>query len=1058
MSGSAFLLVLLMVSSFGLVAQAAGPLLKFERNSQRVKEGTLLAFHLDAIGLFFSDFFVEVELVPGTAVRLGDYSLLDDPLVDKTLANFTVGQINSTAVQVILIDNNAWEPLEYFTVRIVIPRGVEAMLGSPATMRVNIDDDDEVDVSFMESATTVKENERVLQLQLVSSGVYTNAFAVTVSCLEIFPAQAKVHTAPENDTDVYPRTHSVMFADLNSLNTVSSVLSMNIVDDLVTEPRESFICVILRPFGSSGIVVRDPDTLTVSILDDDILEISFEQAEYSGMEGDVVMVRLQASRSFVKPFKVRIFPTSLALDHPFKTAEAAVGDDYTNPSSIEVNGGIVEFDAELLGTLSTTLDLRLFADGLVERLEYFQLNFIFEEDETLDLDLVQGSPSTVLVSIQDKDTMFLRFQFPKYRATEGIGRIQIFLEAVQEDPDHPDTYLPAEHTADFEVVMATVAGTAQAPKDFVMKTTTVRFISGAQFSTPFNVEIVDDEVAECREEFSVEFIIPSEWRDRLKLVESNEAKVEVTDDDSSQISFTVNSLEVTEGENTSFALTVVSDSTFQDDHFIWVTARDVTAKNGEDYQVTTSTVTLMAGQQVFTPTLSIPIIDDVVPENVEVFVVDLIIPREIALCRGTHGENTSIEVTIHDDDEVFIRVKDGLYEVDEDEGSILFQLEVYNGTIFAPFDVTVSPTELTPVSATYKEDFTDEGGDSTASFTVGDTDSSVAAVIIVDDEISECDETFQVEFSLPSEMRGVVLLEPTTIDVTIKEDDVTTVRFSQDSTTVTEDPSRPVLVFYLETDREFERNQRFTIVAEDGTAMSGTDFTLLTSSVRVRAGRKRSGPIRVRIEDDVIVEDVEMFKLRFELNEELMDCRVELAEPSVVDITIEDDDPVFLRLNLRRIPKTIVEGKGAAIIQLEVENGTVFFPINVTVDVREISPTPIPEYALEFLDFYVFGDENQARFNRFDNVSTAAEIRTVDNQLCEEKEYFEVKITINQPRVSLIEPTHLNLTIIDDDTGNGANAGPYTETLNSSHHPVCMYGHCYHLCTLHMHTCIHVHT
>ena len=46
----------------------------------------------------------------------------------------------------------------------------------------------------------------------------------------------------------------------------------------------------------------------------------------------------------------------------------------------------------------------------------------------------------------------------------------------------------------------------------------------------------------------------------------------------------------------------------------------------------------------------------------------------------------------------------------------------------------------------------------------------------------------------------------------------------------------------------------------------------------------------MRIEDDVIVEDVEMFKLRFELNEELMDCRVELAEPSVVDITIEDDD------------------------------------------------------------------------------------------------------------------------------------------------------------------------
>ena len=52
------------------MVSAAGPLLKFERNSQRVKEGTLLAFHLDAIGLFFSDFFVEVELVPGTAGEL----------------------------------------------------------------------------------------------------------------------------------------------------------------------------------------------------------------------------------------------------------------------------------------------------------------------------------------------------------------------------------------------------------------------------------------------------------------------------------------------------------------------------------------------------------------------------------------------------------------------------------------------------------------------------------------------------------------------------------------------------------------------------------------------------------------------------------------------------------------------------------------------------------------------------------------------------------------------------------------------------------------------------
>ena len=74
----------------------------------------------------------------------------------------------------------------------------------------------------------------------------------------------------------------------------------------------------------------------------------------------------------------------------------------------------------------------------------------------------------------------------------------------------------------------------------------------------------------------------------------------------------------------------------------------------------------------------------------------------------------------------------------------------------------------------------------------------------------------------------------------------------------------------------------------------------------------------------------------------------------------------------------------------------------------------------EFLDFYVFGDENQARFNRFDNVSTLAEIRTVDNEICEDDENFEIQINIDpvkQPRVTLLEPTTLQLTIEDDDTG-----------------------------------------
>ena len=55
-------------------------------------------------------------------------------------------------------------------------------------------------------------------------------------------------------------------------------------------------------------------------------------------------------------------------------------------------------------------------------------------------------------------------------------------------------------------------------------------------------------------------------------------------------------------------------------------------------------------------------------------------------------------------------------------------------------------------------------------------------------------------------------------------------------------------------------------------------------------------------------------------------------------------------------------------------------------------------------------------------MSTSAEIRTVDNEICEDDEDFEIQITIDpvkQPRVILVEPTTLRLTIEDDDTGEG---------------------------------------
>ena len=59
------------------------------------------------------------------------------------------------------------------------------------------------------------------------------------------------------------------FQTLNANNTVSSMVEIPILNNLISEPTESFICVILRPRGVDSIVVKDPNTITIVIEDDD---------------------------------------------------------------------------------------------------------------------------------------------------------------------------------------------------------------------------------------------------------------------------------------------------------------------------------------------------------------------------------------------------------------------------------------------------------------------------------------------------------------------------------------------------------------------------------------------------------------------------------------------------------------------------------------------------------------------------------------------------------------------------------------------------------------------
>jgi hypothetical protein len=340
---SAFVAFLASVFTFGCllgtgVDAGNGPSVRFEQSRYRVNEGDVLYFRLIALGTFSFNFSVNVSLVPRTAELKEDFVPLPDVEANFIMLHFRVGSTFSTYGNISIVANIAWELTETFRLRIVAPPGITVV--APRVANVVIMDTNQVDVSFQRESYVVREEDGGLSFALLARGVYTTGFTVSVTCLELNPIEAVIGSRSGSDeVDVRGRVHVATFDDVNAANTTSSEITLVIVDDDVAEPTESFICAILRPFGTNGVVVSDPDTITVSIRDDDLLSVQFPQSLYEGTEDGSVQLRLEALQNFTQPFSARIFPFTLGVDHQFKSVEA-------DPGESEIEG---EVEGEVKG-------------------------------------------------------------------------------------------------------------------------------------------------------------------------------------------------------------------------------------------------------------------------------------------------------------------------------------------------------------------------------------------------------------------------------------------------------------------------------------------------------------------------------------------------------------------------------------------------------------------------------------------------------------------------------------------------------------------------------------
>jgi len=185
---------------------------------------------------------------------------------------------------------------------------------------------------------------------------------------------------------------------------------------------------------------------------------------------------------------------------------------------------------------------------------------------------------------------------------------------------------------------------------------------------------------------------------------------------------------------------------------------DETAKAGQDYSAQSGTVTFAIGER--SKTISIPILNDALPEDDERFQVVLTNPSPDAVL----GNLSTLDVTIHDDDPG-VEFSAASYAVSEMETKVVITIRRV-GPIQGPLTADFATMDGT---ATAGQDYTAQSGTLRFGYFLNDWERyKTFSIPILDDTLVEGSETILLALSNPT---GGVLGSQSTASVVIQDND-----------------------------------------------------------------------------------------------------------------------------------------------------------------------------------------------------------------------------------------------------------------------------------------------
>ena len=586
----------------------------------------------------------------------------------------------------------------------------------------------------------------------------------------------------------------------------SAVAQVSTVQDILDEDLEQLKLVLSDPVGA----VLAGGEAVGTIIDDDpepLLSVDDPEATENG-DGTPVTFTLRLSEESGRV---------VSVSYSTVDSTAKAGDDY-----VAVSNGRETIAA---GAQTAQVPVALVNDDFEEEVE----RFLLELSDPSNAGFGDNVGAATILDDDAPPQILIDDAAATYEAAGASVSFAVRLSRA--DPDDAVT-----------VDYATEDATATAGDDYTHTSNTLTF-NPTETAKTVTVNLVNDDVAEDTETFRLRLSNPSS---NATVGNDDPAVATVLDDDALPKLSVSDAPVATEGSTATFSVELSRSSTQTVtvgyaavvDPF----GGDAAATPGQDFTAVAGTLAIPARST--SATVTVPLPDDALDEHTETFWLRLADPTD-----ATVDDGTGIG-TIDDDDPLpQLSVADsGATEADPIQFTVT--LDTASGrTVTVPWTTAVSHTG-DPASPT--DDYVAASG--TLTFASGTTTAHIV-VATVDDEVSEPDETFQIQLGQPA---NAAVDDGVAVGAIVDDDGLPRISIAGTELFETESPAK----FVVTLSRTSSQPVTVDYATHAVTATAGDDYGTptgeATGTLVIPAGLD-TGEISVYVADDGVPEGTETF-------------------------------------------------------------------------------------------------------------------------------------------------------------------------------------------------------